>query len=371
MKNKLIILMMLLTLLFTLNGCGFVMEEEKIEIASITHKLLDDGQTMVVITYKNEDIEPSIFYLPKGEDGTSGVGIDTIFPNTDKPGVTTLEITLTNGVVKSIDVPNGISITNTLRVDRDGKSYMCIQFSDGTEKEIELDRGPAGKDGLNIVDIKQEEITDKDSEYYEFIKVTFTFSDGTEENTYNKEIYIRPGKAGNGIASTTHKTQDGYYIINIFYTDGRKPDEIKFPIPQVSEWLSGEGTPNTTLGKDGDFYLDTKNGTIYKKVSKIWTDVCQLPMPDSADFYLITLDLNANSDPNAGLGEGISQYISVKPNSSIFANNSTLPIPYRIGYRFLGWYATPNPTINSGVFNDLTVVNKSLTLYAKWEKIAE
>lgn len=35
-------------------------------------------------------------------------------------------------------------------------------------------------------------------------------------------------------------------------------------------WYSGNGTPNTTIGQDGDFYVDLYNGAIYKKVGDIW-----------------------------------------------------------------------------------------------------
>ena len=36
-------------------------------------------------------------------------------------------------------------------------------------------------------------------------------------------------------------------------------------------FLFGTGAPATTLGIDGDAYLDTDAGTIYKKASSAWT----------------------------------------------------------------------------------------------------
>ena len=54
-------------------GCsGFVVEDESLIITSITSQVLDDGRTMVVITYADEEIAPAIFYLPKGDTGEQG-----------------------------------------------------------------------------------------------------------------------------------------------------------------------------------------------------------------------------------------------------------------------------------------------------------
>lgn len=37
-----------------------------------------------------------------------------------------------------------------------------------------------------------------------------------------------------------------------------------------ADWFSGKGLPQQSLGKDGDFYLDTDTSNIYKKVSGSW-----------------------------------------------------------------------------------------------------
>ena len=53
-------------------------------------------------------------------------------------------------------------------------------------------------------------------------------------------------------------------------------------------------------------------------------------------------------------------------------SNISLPIPYRTGYDFAGWYATPSPLpYVSGTFTDMTTVNSDITLYAKWVAINE
>lgn len=35
-------------------------------------------------------------------------------------------------------------------------------------------------------------------------------------------------------------------------------------------WTSGTGVPADTLGSDGDFYLRTDTGDVYKKVAGTW-----------------------------------------------------------------------------------------------------
>jgi len=41
-------------------------------------------------------------------------------------------------------------------------------------------------------------------------------------------------------------------------------------------WWNGTGTPTTSLGSDGDFYLDLANGDVYNKVSGLWLIVANI-----------------------------------------------------------------------------------------------
>lgn len=72
-------------------------------------------------------------------------------------------------------------------------------------------------------------------------------------------------------ASHSFEIKDGYW-----YIDGEKT------YPSVGQngkdgaaWHSGENEPAASLGKDGDFYLDTKNGVIYEKDGD-WKVVAEL-----------------------------------------------------------------------------------------------
>lgn len=381
MKTKIMTFILMIMMVLSMASCGFIVEEEAIEISSIDAKLLEDGQTMVIITYKNDVQDPTIFYLPKGADGTVGVGIDKIEEaEADVEGNTAFEIVLTTGEIKKIEVPNGVSIvdTTTITKEEDGKHYLVIYYSNGTTDEVEIFAGPAGKDGYTSVEIEsQEEITDLTDPHYGFMKIVFLFSDSEGERQERKEIYVRPGKEGNGIASITSTFDKEKYYVIITYThadqDGNMSKTLTFDIPQVSNWHSGEGNPTSSLGKVGDFYFDTKNAAFYEKIESedargIWVKVTQLDKPENAEQFLITLDVNA---PDAMLIGGASKYIPVDQNSNLAAKNYNLPIPARMGYEFAGWYTTPNPTIVNGVFTDLTIVTGNITLYAKWVKTTE
>ena len=94
MKRKILILLIMIPMIIAMASCGFVVEEESIQIESITHEVLEDGQIKVVISYTNEDIEPSIFFIPKGIDGQIGVGIENIEVKEADKVTTTLAISL-------------------------------------------------------------------------------------------------------------------------------------------------------------------------------------------------------------------------------------------------------------------------------------
>lgn len=380
MKRKLMTLLLMITMILSMASCGgFVMTEETLDIESITATLITEGeykgQTKITITYSGFLQEPTVFYIPAGKDGVEGVGIESIEnAEAEVEGNTAFEIVLTSGEIKKIEVPNGISIidTTTITKEEDGKNYLVIYYSDGSTDEVELLPGPAGKDGYTSVVVEsQEEVTDLTDPYFGFIKIVFLFSDSEGERQERQEIYVRPGKEGNGIASITSRYDAENYYVLITYThadqDGNWTKELTFPVPQINKWYSGEGTPSISTGKIGDFYFDTLNAAFYEKIETegtgMWVKVTQLDKPDTATPFLITLDLNAE---DAILVGGASKYITVDQNSNLAAKNINLPYPYRAGYEFAGWYTTPTPTVVNGMFTDLTIVTNNMTLYAKW-----
>jgi hypothetical protein len=41
-------------------------------------------------------------------------------------------------------------------------------------------------------------------------------------------------------------------------------------------WLSGSGVPASSLGADGDYYLNTANNDVYTKTSGTWATVTNI-----------------------------------------------------------------------------------------------
>ena len=72
-------------------------------------------------------------------------------------------------------------------------------------------------------------------------------------------------------------------------------------------------------------------------------------------------------NPNGGEWEDDHGTYAIR--SVVEADNtmdlSLIPCPVLPGYVFRGWYTDPS-NVNAGQFTDLTVVTKSLTLYARW-----
>lgn len=371
MKNKFLTFLLILMFMFGLSSCGFVVEEE-IQISSISTKLLEDGQTMIVITYVDDVQDPTIFYLPKGQDGVAGVGIVDIKYNlSEDKNSTDVIITMSDDTTQTVTVNNGISIVGTKRVldENDGKYYLVMEFSDGSESKVELEKGEAGDDGLSIVDFATEDVLDDNGNLIEKI-LTFTFSNnaGNEYST-TVNIPIVKGEAGRGITATSQRydKQTNSYVLVVYYSDGTSED-IPIELPNITQWYSYYGSPYD-IGKEGDYFFDTRNKIIYnRQADGSWTPVVSLS--SSNQYCTVTFDLNDTDNtayfekddfPNGG-----NQLLTIK-NGTIASD--LLPNPEKPGYRFAGWYTVTNPSINNGNFTDLTPVTANITLYAKWEKI--
>ena len=66
-----------------------------------------------------------------------------------------------------------------------------------------------------------------------------------------------------------------------------------------STWSTGTGTPADALGADGDFYLDTASSDVYKKVEGTWTLVADLGQAGSPAAEWTVGD----GEPQAGAGD--------------------------------------------------------------------
>lgn len=361
MKKKILTFFCFIFMIFGMfTGCsGFVVEDESLIITSITSQVLDDGRTMVVITYADEEVEPAIFYLPKGdtgEQGEEGNGIKEITHEYDeRTNTIKVTITFTDPTMEPITytLENGVSIKSLEEiVDEDGEVSFVIHFSDGTSSEpITV---PRGEDGSKMVGYRQ--IINEDGS----VTLQFAFSTG---EIYTCDIPApQKGDAGRGIVAIVGTTDEVYYYVTFMYSDDTS-ETIKFDKPVPSTWLAGAGTPSSSLGKDGDFYFDTSRKDIYSKINGEWVRI--IDFDDSETKYTVEFDLNAE-DAFLPEGYGYSNYYSIPSGENFAASGTLVPIPQRIGYTFEGWYTTPNPTVVNGKFTDLTPVMSNMKLYAKW-----
>lgn len=366
MKKKL-----LLTLLTTfslglgiLSSCSssfFGDNSNALEIDSITSNVdSGTGDTLVTITYKNEDTDPLVLKIPAGLAGKDGVSISSITPVVNSDNSVTLTIAYSDSSVAStvltIPVTNGkdgVSITGVdVSVDDNKNTIISFTYSNGTKSDnITI---PHGTDGIGI-----ESITSTLSEDESKITIKITTTDG-EETSFD----VDNGKRGIGIYSVEYneeETTDDNYVLDIVYTDGSYTS-VSLPRPQSTLWLYGTTDPSSTLGKNGDFYINISSGEVFIKENDNWNAKFSIKGSGSSTEVV---RYNVIFDPNGGtFASGSATSIRVERGTCLELDD--FPVVTKENYEFVGWYTSLND-INSGKFTDLTPVVKNVTLYAKWE----
>ena len=345
MKKKIFILFIFIFMLFSVASCSSS-DEEAILIESISSEVLSDGRTQITIKYQNEDMKDSVFYLPKGKDGT-GIA-DFVYKIDTEKNTTDITFSFTDVLNDyTVSVPNGRGISNVIYTqDEAGDTLMTFVFTDGTESSpVKVQRGELGTSLIGF-----EPIISLDGS----VKLTFIYSDGSE---YEARIPApQKGEIGRGIESIVGMTDDeSNYNLIINYND-ETFDVVVFERPATI--LSGTN-PSDNDGKDGDLFYDTATKTLYNKADGVWNRIIQF----DDDTVKYTVSFNLNCEDSTATLHGKSQ-ITVKKNSYLPA--SSIPNPTRDGYVFAGWYLEEEPNINNGNFTDLTLVTKDLILYAKW-----
>lgn len=363
--KKLLHLILLILVSFTLVSCGGFFEEETKEILAVTSYIDQFGTTVIKITY-SDDTEDE-FKIPKGAEGNGIKGIVTDKTN----GVTTLTVTFTDELMEPVvfNIADGKSIAGveSRTNEETGDVYMVVLYSDGTESDpYLLPRGEKGEDGNGFSGFDKEDHEDGSKTYY------FHF-------TQSEDVVItipapEKGETGRGISSIVGTEFNGYYYLTINYTD-ETSEEVSFAKPKdPNAWLTTNEDPNKTpgLGVDGDFCFDTAHKVIYVKESGYWVRV--VSFADSKIYYEITFDLNDMEDggPQASYSGRAKYKVLV---NTYFGDNGygDIPTPTRTGYKFLGWYKTKvdpnNISPNNAPFTDMTPILSDFTLFACWQKI--
>ena len=347
---------LIMMLFLTSCGGGFFAEEELV-IASIESEVMYDGSTKITITYADEEVEPDVFYIPRGEDGLIGAvgnGIKEFVCERDEDGrLTTVTVTFTDESMPQakFEVPDGLSVIGINDdIDTDsGQRYIEFKYSDGTlSAPIYL---PSGKDGIGIDDLQVTVNEDKTATMY------IKFSDGSE-----KFLPIPAPEEGVGVLSMVGIEEGQYYYIDIEYTNGETA-QIQFE--RSAKWYSGAFIPQSSLGENGDYFFDTEHEKIYTKISGEWDVVVDFKI----EKYRVMFDLNDDGDASMPTASSIFR---VERGAYFSADgNGDIPIPTRAGYVFKGWYT--KRVVNTATmspFTDFTPVFSDLTLYAIWEEIA-
>ena len=343
-----------------LAGCSFFKDSTQTHIIkSIDTELVkEDGSTKITITYTDEDTDPVIFYIPKGDKGESGVGIKNITYSSDE-STTQVSISYTDDTLENtiVEIPNGVSVTGiTKNVDENGNTTLVFNYSNGTISEaIDIPKGEKGDTGVGISNITT--ITNSDNS----ISITLKMSD---DNEYYVTIPApKNGENGVCISSMVASETSSKYVIRVTYTNGKVQD-LEFSRPKdPNNWTTGSEAPSNTMGANGDFYFDIYHKNIYLKENGRWSLIVSLTSDDIK--YTVRFDLNDDGD--AVMPTGALMEYHITRGMYFDAEGYSLPIPIRPGYDFMGWYRSKVVTPVNGAFTDITPVFNDLILFANWK----
>ncbi len=369
MKKKILLLILVLFTSFMINGCGgSFFEEESLQLVGMTSIQQPDGSTILRIEY-NDSTKNIEIPIPRG---TQGNGISSIVTNKDDNDIIT-SVTI-NYTDKSMtpaifEVRDGVSINGVITETNEetGEVYLVVLFNDGTKSEpFLLPKGDKGEDGNGFTGFESETLEDGSQIYY------FHFSK-SEDVVVNIPAPIK-GEDGLGIQSIVGTEEDGLYVIKVTYSDGTEAEPIYFNKPKdPNTWHKGSGAPESTLGKQGDYYFDITGKIIYGKEAYGWAQIITFNQSVESlfiDFYLNDDDSDVKAIMPADLSGVVrTKYLVLK--NTFFKDNGwgPIPTPVRAGYIFKGWCTSPRVTATSGMFTDLTPILSDLELYAIWELI--
>lgn len=343
-----------------LTSCS-LFEEDGYLITDIDHRIDPITGNVVVMISTNSEENPLItFTIPQGIPGDDGVSIENIEPTISGDGkAVIITITFVDNALppKVITVPivdgkdgRGIE-TVDLDYDENGNVIMTVFYTDGTsEAPIVI---PKGEEGNGIEHTDVDYISDPNN-----VIITIIYTSEDKDPTI---IKIPRGRGVESIVYSETESNETTYVLVITYTDGFV-DYIRIPRPKSSEWHTGVGTPKSTLGKAGDFYLDQTNGYVYQKNENgEWQFILGMLGTGTKEKY------DVKFIPIDGYWEdGSSDTLIYKVYYGDFLELDEIPIPYRDDYEFAGWYTSSEYNPNAGQFTDLTPVLKDITLYPRW-----
>lgn len=219
-------------------------------------------------------------------------------------------------------------------------------------------KGEDGKDGISIVSIEKTSSEGNVDTY------TISYSDGststfTVTNGEDGSQGIQGEKGADGHTPTITIGENGHWFVDGVDT-GIKAQGEQGPKGQDGEdgedgkdgssVLTGEGAPETTLGKDGDSYIDLGTWDYYVKEGGSWVLKGNIKGADvDVVYHTVTFDVNG--------GNGSYESQTIKHGEKV----SKPTDPSRIGYQFLNWSYQGEAWSFVGY-----PVTENMTLTAEW-----
>jgi len=318
------------------------------------------GDAYLTFYLDDEWADPFVVKIPNRA-GTDGIGIDDVLINRGDTSVT-LTILYTDGRSSIFSLPygkDGLSVNNVTAETDPTTGDLYLTFKYGETPVGDPIRVPMGNGIASITPTPVGDTT--------IITIAFTDPD---MNSVSFEITNGLGIASvevNGALETN--TQ---YCLTITYSNGETQD-VYLDKPISTHWYHGSGAPtaypnniDTADAKAGDYYLDTASGWVYVYENDAWYQLFCMKAGDSSttENYFVTFYPNGgywNGDPTdtASLRQGVQAGHTM--------DLADIPVPEHATATFKGWFTDPT-NVNAGQFTDLTVVTKSISLYARWSE---
>ena len=354
--------LLLSAFLLAVGACSFFAEEERREIENIYYRAATQDEKegiMVIIDYVGDEYPDSMFFLPNGEQGEEGIGIDDVTAELVDEGA---RIKITVSYTDKTRDPSEFTFENsvfptdfTCDLDEEtGDYHVSITLSNGDHSEFTLHNGVDGDRIQNI----STRVDDETGTTYIVITMAATDEDG-EPVVY--EFPMPEGDKGDQGVGIKNIRVDNYLTVgdpsNIYLvielTDG---SSITTTIPKVNNWTIGEGEPSPNAGNFGDFIFDQKNYKIYYKDFDGWKTIMDLS-DKQASTHLVRFMVDSTAIATVTMLHG--EYF--------YGKTDKIPTPDKEGFTFDGWYTKINADgsvdVNSGRFTDLTPVLTDMVLY--------
>ena len=330
----------------------------------------EEGNQILTFSFDSDEVQPLSVKIPKGMSGKDGVGIKNI-THEIKDNNVILTIEYTDPTVKrtTLTVPiisgkDGRGIKEVeVKKDEAGNTTIQFIYSDETKSElITLPKGEDGKDGVGIANISFV----KDELGNTVVTVTYTGDKASDTFTIEnpKGIYR--------IEYDPISSTDTTYSLVITYTDG-STETISLPRPQSTKWLYGNETPSPSLGSDGDYYMNEKNGDIYRKNSGLWIYLFSLTGGSQEEVsHIVSFETNGGKWKfvEEGVSADATRKVTVDHASYVSLSSELLQVS-KTGYTFAGWWTSPDYVLdpNAGHLTTLTSITSDITVYANWVEI--